>query len=61
MLHSIHDGKAPDYLCRFVKVTEVHSHNTRNNHLSYAIPQVSTQGKKTFIMLQNSGICFQLH
>ena len=49
LLHSIHNGKAPDYLCRFVKVTDVHSHNTRNSHSSQVIPQVSTQGKKTFM------------
>ena len=48
-MYNIFNNVAPSYLCTFKKVTEVHSHNTRNSNNSYVIPQVNTHGLKSFM------------
>ena len=40
---------APSYLCSFRKVSDVHSHNTRNSNNSYVIPRVMSYGIKSFM------------
>ena len=49
MMFNIYNGKAPSYLCTFDKVTDVHSHFTRNSNMCYVIPQVKTQGSRSFM------------
>ena len=49
MLHNIINGKAPDYMCTFDFASDLHDHNTRNSFLSFMIPNLNTQGQKTFM------------
>ena len=49
MMYNIHNGLAPSYLCNFKKVTDVHSYFTRRSDMSYVIPEIKTQGSKTFM------------
>ena len=47
-MYKIYNDTAPDYLCNFDKVIDIHSHVTRNSVRSYCLPQVKSQGKTTF-------------
>ncbi len=48
IVHNIYNGKCPDYLQEhFVKVTDVHSHNTRAAS-NYHVPHVNSITKTTF-------------
>ena len=49
MIHNVHSGRSPLYLCNFQSTQDVHQHNTRNSSLSYVIPQVNKQGSTTFM------------
>ena len=49
MMYNIFYDKAPSYLCHFKRVDSVHSHATRGSIMSYVLPKIKTQGKKTFM------------
>ena len=40
---------APEYMCNFQKLIEVHQHNTKNSFMSYIIPHVNSYGIKSFM------------
>ena len=46
-MYKLSQGTAPSYLRTNVNLV-AHTHNTRSSYLSYSIPQVKTQGSKTF-------------
>ena len=48
MMYNIFYGYSPEYLCDFLKVTDVHCHRTRFSNLSYAITSVNSHGKRSF-------------
>ena len=49
MMYSIYNNLAPAYLCNFQKLSDVHTHNTRNSSMSYVIPHVKSQGSNSFM------------
>ena len=49
VMHRVVGNRAPSYLCTFQRVSDVHSHFTRNSQLSYVIPHVKTQGRFSFM------------
>ena len=49
LMYKVFNNTAPAYLCKFQKVSDVHSHNTRNSESSYVIPHVNTQGSLSFM------------
>jgi len=49
LMYNIYYGQAPSYLCQFKKVDTVHSYGTRGSVMSYVLPNIKTQGKKTFM------------
>ena len=49
MMYNIYYDQAPSYLCQFKKVDTVHSYGTRGSVMSYVLPKIKTQGKKTFM------------
>ena len=56
LMFSIYTGTAPSYFNEFIQVS--HPHRTRYSDKSFSIPNVNTQGKKSFryngIILWNS-------
>jgi hypothetical protein len=48
-MYNVYHNTAPSYLCNFQKVSDVHSHITRNSELAYVIPHVKTQGSLSFM------------
>ena len=49
LMYKIFYGFAPSYLCKFQRVDNVHSYGTRGSVMSYVLPEIKTQGKKTFM------------
>ena len=49
VMFKIYNGIAPSYLCTLKKSSDVHSHNTRNSSMSFELPHVKSQGKKSFM------------
>ena len=47
-MYNIFYDQAPSYLCQFKRVVSVHSYGTRGSEMNYVIPEIKTQGKKTF-------------
>ena len=45
-MYCIHTKCAPPYLCNIVPVS--HSYSTRKSSMSYVLPNVKSQGSKTF-------------
>ena len=48
-MHRIYYGMAPSYLCKFIKVDIVHTYGTRHCFMSYVLPVIKSQGKKSFM------------
>ena len=46
MMYKIYHGEAPSYMCNLACVN--HSHVTRNSSMSFIVPQVKSQGLKSF-------------
>lgn len=46
MMYKIYHGEAPSYMCNLARVT--HNHATRNSTMSFIVPQVKSQGLKSF-------------
>ena len=59
MMYNVFYGRAPSYLCNFKKVEDVHSYNTRKSLLSFVLPEIKTQGKRTF-MYNGAKLCNSL-
>ena len=49
MMYNIFYDQAPSCLGQFKGVDSVHSYETRGSITSYVIPEVKTQGKRTFM------------
>ena len=49
LMHRIFYGLAPSYLCNFRRVDSSHSHRTRHSIKSFVLPEVKSQGKKSFM------------
>ena len=49
LMYSIFYDQSPSYLCQFKRVVSVHSYGTRGSEMNYVIPEIKTQGKKTFM------------
>ena len=49
LMHRIYYGMAPSYLCKFIKVDSVHTYGTRHSFMSYVLPEIKSQGKKSFM------------
>ena len=49
LMYKIYYDQAPSYLCQFKKVDSVHSYETRGSVMTYVLPNIKTQGKKTFM------------
>ena len=49
IMHNVFYGRAPSYLCNLKRFEDVHSYNTRRSQLSFVLPEIKTQGKRTFI------------
>ena len=49
LMYNIFYDQAPSYLCQFKRVFSVHSYGTRGSETNYVIPEIKTQGKKTFM------------
>ena len=49
MMHNVFYGLAPEYLCTFTKISEIHDHETRNSMLGYHIPHTNSHGKSSFM------------
>ena len=45
-MYAIHNRTAPSYMCNVSLIS--HSYETRKSKLAYVIPDVKTQGKKSF-------------
>ena len=49
LMHRIYYGLAPSYLCKFRRVDDVHAYGTRHSAMSYVLPEIKSQGKKSFM------------
>ena len=49
LMHNIFYDQAPSYLCQFMRVVSVHSYGTKGSEMNDVIPEIETQGKKTFM------------
>ena len=61
LMYNIFYDQAPSYLCQFKRVVSVHSYGTRGSEMNYLLPEIKTQGKKTFMYMERDcGIVYQI-